>query len=602
MSQDIIIRRNIGVDNDAQLEITNIDNNSIISQFTVKSVIDNTIFKLVGEHTDINNTVNGLYSISSDGRFVFGSTNVPSNPSTLVEFVAEGYAILFPRVNVTDISTPTNGHIIYDLLSNKFKFRENDVWNSIPISLIGSTSSNGSETWLGEGAGNNSTNFTHSLFLGYYAGSDITGNSQKSNFIGYYAGANATNAYNANFIGVNAGDGSTGANKSNFIGHRTGNNATNAHTSNFFGHYAGNNATNASRSIFIGDYAGYNDSVDNYNNDNTYTSILIGSYTSTGGFSKSIALGYLAANTKENQFVVGDSYVNWKIAGIEYIMPSSLGDTGDMLTISDSATGALSWTDPNTRYLQLSGGTMTGAIQFGTGGQNINRGTFDNSTGGDQGISLTCAIGYELNWQGGRLSSWYNGAYTNLQLDSSLQFNTDNSIIKAVENNVYGATSGPFTIHASDGTAGGNGGGILLLRGGNSFTGDNELAGDVQIKGGINAYPSTLYGGYIRLFTNDLERLTIDSANGFVGINTTRPTQHLEVNGNILSNSKIIKGTGGNGFLQLLSQNAAPSAVLSNIKIYSNSTNNLSWVRRNTADNADITRTIVAPDSNFTLT
>ena len=32
-------------------------------------------------------------------------------------------------------------------------------------------------------------------------------------------------------------------------------------------------------------------------------------------------------------------------------------------------------------------------------------GSFDNSTGGAHGISLICAVGYELNWQGGRLRS-----------------------------------------------------------------------------------------------------------------------------------------------------------------------------------------------------
>ena len=57
-------------------------------------------------------------------------------------------------------------------------------------------------------------------------------------------------------------------------------------------------------------------------------------------------------------------------------------------------------------FLALSGGTMTGAIVFdATGGQNISKGTFDTSRGGYNGISLVCAVGYELNWQGGWLTS-----------------------------------------------------------------------------------------------------------------------------------------------------------------------------------------------------
>jgi hypothetical protein len=36
-------------------------------------------------------------------------------------------------------------------------------------------------------------------------------------------------------------------------------------------------------------------------------------------------------------------------------------------------------------------------------------GSFDNSTGGANGISLVCAVGYELNWQGGRVRSMQVG-------------------------------------------------------------------------------------------------------------------------------------------------------------------------------------------------
>ena len=72
--------------------------------------------------------------------------------------------------------------------------------------------------------------------------------------------------------------------------------------------------------------------------------------------------------------------------------------------------------------LPLAGGTMTGAILFGTGGQNLNVGSFDNSTGGFNGISLVCAVGYELNWQGGHLSSSASAGATNYDIlcDSSI--------------------------------------------------------------------------------------------------------------------------------------------------------------------------------------
>ena len=89
--------------------------------------------------------------------------------------------------------------------------------------------------------------------------------------------------------------------------------------------------------------------------------------------------------------------------------------TGKVFT-SDSA-GYGSWqydTVGSGLYLPLAGGTMDSGshIYFGTGGQNISQGTFDNSTGGNKGISLNCAVGYELNWQGGHLSSSYNNGTT----------------------------------------------------------------------------------------------------------------------------------------------------------------------------------------------
>jgi hypothetical protein len=55
----------------------------------------------------------------------------------------------------------------------------------------------------------------------------------------------------------------------------------------------------------------------------------------------------------------------------------------------------------------------------------LKEGTFDNGTGGSKGISLNCAVGYELNWQGGHLSSSYNNGTTfyPVIVDTALQVN-----------------------------------------------------------------------------------------------------------------------------------------------------------------------------------
>jgi len=49
-------------------------------------------------------------------------------------------------------------------------------------------------------------------------------------------------------------------------------------------------------------------------------------------------------------------------------------------------------------------------------------GSFDNSTGGANGLSLICAVGYEFNWQGGRLKSVYNNLTQTIHVDSPIQF------------------------------------------------------------------------------------------------------------------------------------------------------------------------------------
>jgi hypothetical protein len=59
-------------------------------------------------------------------------------------------------------------------------------------------------------------------------------------------------------------------------------------------------------------------------------------------------------------------------------------------------------------------------------------GSFDNSTGGSNGISLICAVGYELNWQGGRLRNVQiggNGTPQPIFCDSTIEFTGEDGTI-----------------------------------------------------------------------------------------------------------------------------------------------------------------------------
>lgn len=56
-------------------------------------------------------------------------------------------------------------------------------------------------------------------------------------------------------------------------------------------------------------------------------------------------------------------------------------------------------------------------------GTKLTEGSFDNGTGGSNGVSLYCAVGYELNWQGGRLACTTDGGATatGFVIDSAIQ-------------------------------------------------------------------------------------------------------------------------------------------------------------------------------------
>jgi hypothetical protein len=132
-------------------------------------------------------------------------------------------------------------------------------------SLIGSTNTLGTESWLGYGVGGNNASSAGTVFNGYQAGYDAT-NAHYSIFQGYLAGTSATNADNSVFLGQYAGYQATDADYSNFFGQNAGYAATYAFNSNFFGVSAGAYASNAQQSNFFGANAGSNATDANYSN------------------------------------------------------------------------------------------------------------------------------------------------------------------------------------------------------------------------------------------------------------------------------------------------------------------------------------------------
>ena len=174
--------------------------------------------------------------------------------------------------------------------------------------FIGNNAGNGAarasdSEFIGQNAGDGASDAGESVFIGHFAGSTAAA-AGLSNFIGANAGVSAGNADHSNFIGSNAGNGASNAANSVFLGNAAGSGAANAANSVFLGNAAGSGASSAAGSIFIGYRAGYQDNVDNVSSG---SSILIGSNTSTNGWSNSIAIGAGAHTFLDHQLVIGST-------------------------------------------------------------------------------------------------------------------------------------------------------------------------------------------------------------------------------------------------------------------------------------------------------
>ncbi len=384
-------------------------------------------------------------------------------------------------------------------------------------SLIGSTSTLSSETWLGVSAGGSNASSAATVFIGENAGDSAT-NASNATFIGASAGASATNANASTFIGPFAGASATNASNATFIGSNSGTLATNASGSTFIGPQSGYLASNAANSIFIGKAAGNEDLV---NNTISGSSILIGNGSSTGGFSNSIALGTGATNTASNQFLVDDLYTQFNIRGVNYTFPSSQGGVGTVLT--NNGSGELSWATALSGTTSAFGSTWLGNAAGSGGASTINT-VF---IGGNAGYTATNAASSVFIG----LTSGYNA--TDAAASVFVGNQAGQEAVLASESIFIGAGSGYQSATATGSIFIGNGAGLSDIVDNTGSVDDYSiLIGESTSTGGFS---NSIALGYLATNT---------SSNQFMIGSTTRPIDSTRINGSAATQCTITTGTG----------------------------------------------------------
>jgi hypothetical protein len=200
------------------------------------------------------------------------------------------------------------------------------------------------------------------VFVGYRAGKSISNWNNVA--IGFSAGMNC-DPTGAVFIGSNAGSGSDGSSNV-YIGNGAGMGSSSTGGDNIaIGTSAYSSSTSGSQNISIGGQAGGNlqDGAENVilgdNSGSNLTSgsrnVLLGAAANTGAaFVRTIALGYAANATANDQFAISDTVTNFRAVGL-----TSLTLPGPLLATSSSTPANPAGTTSATAVMMGLAGSLT---------------------------------------------------------------------------------------------------------------------------------------------------------------------------------------------------------------------------------------------------
>ena len=109
-----------------------------------------------------------------------------------------------------------------------------------------------------------------------------------------------------------------------------------------------------------------------------------------------------AGNVSVLQIFVGD---DGGPANVNAYYPNAGSSSTDYVAIMSSNGGAHHLFGTDGKYYNAGGIVLQNDSK-------LSPGSFDNGTGGAGGASIVCTVGYELNWQGGRLKNTYDNGLT----------------------------------------------------------------------------------------------------------------------------------------------------------------------------------------------
>lgn len=193
---------------------------------------------------------------------------------------------------------------------------------------------------------------------------------------------------------------------------------------------------------------------------------------------------------------------------------------------SVSLIATLPFTDNNWTFNNQGHTYIPGNIYL-TNGTSVTTGTFDNGTSGQNGISLNCAVGYELNWQGGHLKSTYDNGTTasTIYIDSPIQLASGITFSDGSTQTSAGIDSNSAIVcKVGDDLAAAYNAAKTLTPGGNSLSASNRatliiMPGNYTVASALAI--DTDFVDVIGLGSVKLERGAIPAVNLSGGINVT---------------------------------------------------------------------------------